>query len=55
MYSGAVSNKPKNVLILSDSLFKTLRMREFKNHLEEGIAHLKAFAGSNPDLTRTQI
>ena len=45
-YSGAVSNKPKNILILSDSMLKTLRMREFKNHLEEGIAHLKAFPGS---------
>ena len=45
-YSGAVSNKPKNILILSDSMLKTLRMREFNNHLEEGIAHLKAFPGS---------
>ena len=45
-YSGAVSNKPKNILILSDSMLKTLRMREFNNHLEEGIAHRKAFPGS---------
>ena len=45
-YRGAVSNKPKNILILSDSMLKTLRMREFNNHLEEGIAHLKAFPGS---------
>ena len=45
-YSRAVSNKPKNILILSDSILKTLRMREFNNHLEEGIAHLKAFPGS---------
>ena len=45
-YSGAVSNKPKNILILSDSMLKTLRMREFNNHLEEGIAHLKPFPGS---------
>ena len=28
-------------------MLKTLRMREFNNHLEEGIAHLKAFPGSN--------
>ena len=28
-YSGAVSNKPKNILILSDSILKTLCMREF--------------------------
>ena len=46
MYSGAVSNKPKSILILSDSMLKTLRMREFNNHLEEGIAHIKAFPGS---------
>ena len=44
-YSGAVSNKPKNILILSGSTLKTLRMREFNNHLEEGISHLKAFPG----------
>ena len=46
MYSGAVSNKPKNILILSDSMLETLRMREFNNHLVEGITHLKAFPGS---------
>ena len=45
-YSGAVSNKPKNILILSDSMLKTLRMSEFNNHLEEGIASLKAIADS---------
>ena len=28
-------------------MLKTLRMREFNNHLEEGIAHLKAFPDSN--------
>ena len=28
-HSGAVSNKPKYILILSDSMLKTLRMREF--------------------------
>ena len=33
MYSGAVSNKPKNILILLDNMLKTLRMREFDNHL----------------------
>ena len=63
-YSGAVSNKPKNILILSDSMLKALRMREFNNHLEEGIAHLKAFPGLyiptakpslNLDLTRIRI
>ena len=27
-------------------MLKTLRMREFNNHLEEGIAHVKAFPGS---------
>ena len=27
-------------------MLKTLRVREFNNHLEEGIAHLKAFPGS---------
>ena len=41
-----VSNKPKNILVLSDRMLKTLRMRKFNNHLEEGIAHLKAFPGS---------
>ena len=27
-------------------MLKTLRIREFNNHLEEKIAHLKAFPGS---------
>ena len=45
-YSRAVSSKRKNILILSDSILKTLRIRVFNNHLEEGIAHLKAFPGS---------
>ena len=26
-------------------MLKTLRMRKFNNHLEEGIVHLKAFPG----------
>ena len=42
-YSGAVSNKPNNIFILSDSMLKTLRMREFNKHLEERIAHLRLF------------
>ena len=45
-YSGAVSNKPNNILILSDSMLNTLRMSEFNKYLEKGIAHLKAFPGS---------
>ena len=45
-YSGAVSNKPKNIFILSDSMLKTLRMREFNKHLEERIAQFKALPGS---------
>ena len=31
-------------------MLKTLRMREFNNHLEEGIAHLKAFPDSKSQL-----
>ena len=27
-------------------MLNTIRMREFNNHLEKGIAHLKAFPGS---------
>ena len=45
-YSRPVSNKLKNILILSESILKTLRMREFNNHLEEGIADFKAIPGS---------
>ena len=36
----------QNILILSSSMLKTLLIREFNKHLEEGIAHLKAFPGS---------
>ena len=46
VYSGAVSNKQKNILIWSESMLKTLRIREFNNHLKEEIAHLIAFSGS---------
>ena len=36
-------------------MLKTLRMREFNNHLEEGIARLKAFPGSkSQQLNHTQ-
>ena len=46
MCSGAVNNKPKNILIVSDNTLKTPCMRECNKHLEKGIAHLKAFPGS---------
>ena len=45
-YSGAVSNKPQNILIPSYIMLKTLRMREGNNHLEKGTAHLNSFPTS---------
>ena len=46
-YSGILNNKAENILILSDSMLKTLRMREFNRLLKgKGIAHLKAFPGA---------
>ena len=47
-------------MILSESMLKALHMREFNNHLEEGITHLKAFPGSksqqlNSAITQSQF
>ena len=37
--------KPKNV-IFTDSMLKSLRMKEFNKNLDRGIAHLKPFLRS---------
>ena len=45
-YSNIVKQKPKNVVIFTDSMLKSLRMKEFNKNLNGGIAHLKPFPGS---------
>ena len=45
-YSNIVKQKPKNVVIFTDSMLKSLRMNEFNKYLNGGIAHLKSFPGS---------
>ena len=47
-YSNIVKEKPKNV-IFTDSMLKTLRMKEFNIYLNGGIAHLKPFPGSKAE------
>ena len=44
--SNNVKQKTKNVVILTDSMLKLLRMKEFNKNLNGGIAHLKPFSGS---------
>ena len=46
-YSNVVNKKAENILILTDSMLKTLRMREFNRLLKgKDTAHLKAFTVS---------
>ena len=45
-YSGAVSNKPQNILISSYIMLKTPHLREVNNHLEKRTAHLNSFPTS---------
>ena len=45
-YSNIVKQKPKTVVIFTDSMLKSLRMKEFNKNLNGGIAHLKPFPGS---------
>ena len=45
-YSNIVKQKPKTVVICTDSMLKSLRMKEFNKNLNGGIAHLKPFPGS---------
>ena len=45
-YSNIVKQNPKNVVIFTDSMLKSLRMKEFNKNLNGGIAHLKPFPGS---------
>ena len=48
-YSNIVKQKPKNVVIFTDSmkfLQKSLRMKEFNKYLNGYIAHLKPFPGT---------
>ena len=42
-YSNIVKQKPKNVVIFTDSMLKSLRMKEFNKYLNGGIAHLNPF------------
>ena len=48
-YSNIVKQKPKNVVIFTDSinfLQKSLRMKEFNKYLNGDIAHLNPFPGT---------
>ena len=45
-YSNIVKQKPKNVVIFTGSMLKSLRMKKFNKYLNGGIAHLKPFSGS---------
>ena len=45
-YSNMVKQKPKNVVIFTDSMLKSLRMKKFNKYLNGGIAHLQPFSGS---------
>ena len=44
-YSNIVKQKPKNV-VFTESMLKSLRMKEFNKYLNEDTAHLKSFPGS---------
>ena len=46
MQSINTTQKPKNVVIFTDSMFKSLRVKEFNKNLDRGIAHLKPFLRS---------
>ena len=41
-----LKKKPNSILILTDSMLKTLRMGEFNQFLQEGKAYLKPFPGA---------
>ena len=45
-YSNIVSRKKKKIVIVSDSIFKNLRMEEFNSFVKEGEVYLKAFSGA---------
>ena len=45
-YSNIVKQKPKNIARFTDSMLKSLRMKEFNKNLNGGIAHFKPFPGS---------
>ena len=45
-YSNILNQKPKNVVIFTDSMLKSLRMKEFNKYLNGGTAHPKLFPGS---------
>ena len=45
-YSDAVKNKPKNIVLFSDSILKNLRMDEFNSYVENGQTDLKTFSGA---------
>ena len=45
-HNNIVKQKPKKVVIFTDSMLKSLRMKKFNKYLNGGIAHLKPFSGS---------
>ena len=48
-YTSSASNdnsKPKNIVVLSDSILKTLQMKKFNSLLNGRVAHPKLFPGS---------
>ena len=48
-YTSSASNnnsKPKNIVVLSDSILKTLQMKKFNSLLNGRVAHSKFFPGS---------
>ena len=45
-YSNIIKQNPKNVVIFTDSMLKSLRTKEFNKYLNGRIAHLKPFPGT---------
>ena len=45
-YSNAVTGKSKNIVLLSDSILKRLRMAEFNRWINNGVVRLKSFPGT---------
>ena len=45
-YSNTVKQKLRNAVLFTDSILKSLTMKEFNKKLDRGIAHLKRFPAS---------
>ena len=48
-HSNTVKQKPRNVALFIDSMFRLLCMKEFNKNLNGGIVHLKLFPGSKTE------